>query len=256
MTLFLSLLLSVVEGITEFLPISSTGHLILVSNLLQIPQTEFLKSFEIFIQLGAILAVVFLYRQLLFAGPAVWKPILIAFLPTGILGFTLYKLIKNFLLGNSSIVVLFLFIGGIILICFEYLFKRKNTAIDIEKLTVKKAFAIGLFQSLSMVPGVSRAAATIVGGMYMGFDRARAVEFSFLLAIPTMLGATGFDLVKSSFAFTSLEYIFLLTGFIGAFVTAFCSVKLFTRFVKNHTFVPFGIYRIVLALLFWFFVIR
>lgn len=256
MTLFAAFLLSVIEGITEFLPISSTGHLILASDLLQIPQTEFLKSFEIFIQLGAILAIVFLYKKTLIQNLQIWKSLFIAFLPSGILGFTFYKLIKTFLLGNSFIVILSLFLGGVILIFFEKFFKRKETVLTVEQLAWKKAFFIGLFQSFSMIPGVSRAAATIVGGMLVGFDRMRAVEFSFLLSIPTMFAAAVFDLVKSSFVFTSSDYFLLLVGFTGAFVTAFFTVKLFTQFVKNHTFVPFGVYRIVLALLFWFFVMR
>lgn len=199
------------------------------------------------------MAIALLYWQTLTEKPGVWKPILVAFFPTGILGLVLYKLIKKFLLGNSMIVILSLFLGGIILIFFEKLFKRKETISDIERLTWQKAVTIGLFQSLSMIPGVSRAASTIVGGMWVGVERKTAVEFSFLLAIPTMLAATTLDLVKSSFSFTSSEYIFLLVGFVGAFVTAFFTVKLFTRFVQNHTFIPFGIYRILLALAFLFF---
>ena len=253
MSLFAVILLSFVEGITEFLPISSTGHLILASNLLMIPQTEFVKSFEIFIQLGAILAIVFLYFQTLTKKPGVVAPILIAFLPTGILGFTLYTVIKKFLLGDSFIVILSLFIGGVFLLFFERFFQKKENIQDIEHIPWQKAFSIGLFQSLSMIPGVSRSAATIIGGMWVGVERKTAVEFSFLLAIPTMLAATTLDLVKSSFSFTFSEYIFLLVGFVGAFITAFFTVRLFTRFVQNHTLIPFGIYRILLALAFLFF---
>lgn len=251
------IILSFVEGVTEFLPISSTGHLILAADLLDIPQTEFVKSFEIIIQLGAILAVVVLYWQTITKNLSIWKTIIIAFLPTAILGFTLYKFIKHYLLGDTFITLTSLFLGGILLIVLEKRYARiKHDPQPIDKLGMKKASLIGLFQSISMIPGVSRAAATIFGGLFLGLTRKEAVEFSFLLAIPTMLAATSLDLIKSNLYFSSNEYLLLLIGFTGAFITAAISIKFLLNFIKNHTFIPFGIYRIALAILFWLFVVR
>lgn len=250
-----AIFLAIVEGITEFLPISSTGHLVLASNLLFIPQNEFLKSFEIIIQLGAILAVVYLYRDMLTHNLETWKKIIIAFIPTGIIGLLLYKFIKSFLLGNEAVTLTALFLGGIILILIELLFKDKKGEADINKLTYKNAFLIGVFQSLSIVPGVSRAAATIIGARLLGMKRENAVVFSFLLAIPTMAAATGYDLLKSNLEFTPHEFRLLGVGFVGSFLVAILAVKFFIKFIQKHSFIPFGIYRILLALVYWLIVI-
>lgn len=256
MDILQAILLSVVEGISEFLPISSTGHLVLTSELLHIPQTEFVKSFEIIIQLGAILAVVILYWKKYLTSIRVWERILIAFIPTIVIGFTLYELVKDVLLGNSMITVLALFVGGVALIILELLYKERDHHADsIEHLTRKQAFLIGIFQSISIIPGVSRAAATIVGGLYVGAKRKPAVEFSFLLAVPTMLAAATLDIVKTKAEFTQNELLLLLVGFIGAFITALFAIKFLVNFIKNHTFIPFGIYRIILSILFFLFVL-
>lgn len=256
MDLLQVIILSVVEGLTEFLPVSSTGHLGLASELLGIPQTEFVKSFEIIIQLGAILAVALLYGKTLLTNKAVWLRILAAFLPTAIVGFTLYRVIKEFLIGNTMITLSALFLGGIALIILELIHQEKEShAGKIEDLSLKQSFLIGLIQSLSIIPGVSRAAATIIGGLFVGAKRKTAVEFSFLLAIPTMAAATGLDLIKSDFAFSQNEYLLLLVGLTGSFIVAIFAVKFLLKFVQTHTFIPFGIYRIILALLFWIFVI-
>lgn len=256
MNYFEAIILAIVEGVTEFLPISSTGHLILTAQLLQIPQTEFVKSFEIFIQLGAICAIVFLYWRTLLQNVEVWKRIIVAFLPTAIAGFTLYQLVKDVLLGNTLITLSALFFGGIALIVLELMYKEKGHHVDtIENMTHSHAFLIGLFQAISMIPGVSRAAATIIGGLFLGAKRKAAVEFSFLLAVPTMLAASGLDLFKSSLAFSGYEYTLLTVGFVGSFIVAIAAVKFFLRFIQNHTFIPFGMYRIILAVIFWLFVL-
>lgn len=247
-----TLIMSAVEGITEFLPVSSTGHLTLTAQLLKINQTEFVKSFEIFIQLGSILAIVVLYFRSLSQNIKVWTLIIVAFIPTGVFGLILYKFIKHYLLGNSLVVVLMLFLGGLALIILEKIHQEKeNNIADIEKMTLTQAAAIGLIQSVSMIPGVSRAAATIFGGMLMGVKRKTAVEFSFLLAVPTMLAATLLDLVKSQFGFTVSEWFLLGVGFAGAFLTAMITVKFFLKYITTHTFIPFGVYRIILSVLFW-----
>lgn len=252
-----AVIISIVEGITEFLPISSTGHMILTFDLLGIPETDFTKSFEIIIQLGAILAVVFLYLKKLVRERGIWKNIIIAFLPTGITGILFYKIVKKYLLGNPQVVLVSLAIGGLLLILLEMKFrKRADSGKNISEIRSTDALRIGLFQSVSMIPGVSRSAATIFGGLISGLSRDQAVEFSFFLAIPTMLAATGLDLMKSAGSFSTSEVYLILAGFIGAFVTAMLAVKFFIGYVRKHTFIPFGIYRILLAVIFWLFILR
>lgn len=247
-----AIILAIVEGISEFLPISSTGHLVLTSEILGIPQTDFVKSFEIIIQLGAILAVVTLYWRKLINNPIIWQKIITAFIPTAILGFIFYNIIKQFLLGNPLVTVLALFIGGIILIILEKMYKEQPHHLEqIEKISTKQALGIGLIQSFSMIPGVSRAAATIIGGMFLGLKRTTATEFSFLLAIPTLAAATGLDLIKSNFAFSSQEYMLITIGTFCSFITALIAVKWLIKYVQKNTFIPFGIYRIILAIIFW-----
>ncbi|OGM29784.1 undecaprenyl-diphosphatase UppP [Candidatus Woesebacteria bacterium RIFCSPHIGHO2_01_FULL_41_10] len=252
MDYFQAIILSIVEGITEFLPISSTGHLILASKVLGIPQTEFVKSFEIAIQLGAILAVVFLYFQTLVKNLEVWKRILVAFLPTGIIGFFAYEFVKTHLLGNLDVVIFSLFFGGIAIFALEeFLSYKKNQHKTIENLSYRHSILIGLFQSISIIPGVSRAMATIFGGRSVGLNRKSATEFSFLLAIPTMLVATLFDLAKTSFLFSNKEYALLLIGFVGAFISALITIKQLVNFIQKHSFKAFAYYRIILAAIFW-----
>ena len=156
MTILDAIILSIVEGITEFLPISSTGHLVLTSHFLGLKQTEFLKSFEIIIQLGAILAIIMLYWKKVITNVAMWKKILVAFIPTAVIGFTLYRLIKDILLGNIYITLAALFIGGVLLILIEKYYYKKETITDITDLSYKQAFIIGLFQSAAIVPGGQR----------------------------------------------------------------------------------------------------
>lgn len=257
MNIFHTLILSLVEGITEFLPVSSTGHLILVSNLLKIPASDFVKSFEIFIQLGAILSVVIIYWKKMIRGFGIWKRIVTAFIPAAVIGLVFYKSIKHYLLGNSGIVVVSLFLGGIILIFFEkFLQKQEKKSGTIDSLNLKNALLIGVFQSVAIIPGVSRSAATIVGGMFLGLKREEAVEFSFFLAVPTMFAATGLDLVKSGINFSSHEILLLGAGFIGSFIAAFFAIKFFLNFVKKNSLVSFGIYRIFLAVVYWVLILR
>jgi len=257
MTFIEAIILSVVEGVSEFLPISSTGHLVLTSNLLNLSQSNFVKDFEIIIQLGAIFAILFIYWNTFFKNVNVWKKVLTAFIPTGIIGLLLFKFIKSFLLGNLYVTLLSLFIGGIVLILLELIYKEKeHHAESIEKISYKNAFIIGIFQSIAVIPGVSRSAATIIGALFLGTKRKAATEFSFLLAVPTMMAATGFDIIKSNFSYDINEWFILFTGFIGSFIVAVVIVKWFLKFIQTHTFIPFGIYRIVLAILFYFFVIK
>lgn len=245
--------LGVVEGITEFLPVSSTGHLILFSRLLNIPANDFSSSFNIAIQTGAIGAVIFLYWQVLLVSRKIVGKVLAAFLPTAVIGLVLYKLIKHFLLNNALIVVWMLFLGGIFIVLFEKFYKEKNqTENSLETITYSQAILIGFCQSLAVVPGVSRAAATIIGGLFLGLKRKTIVEFSFLLAVPTMLAATGLDLLKTAVNFSGQQFMVLAVGFIVSFLVAVLSIKFLLNYIKNHNFTAFGIYRILVAVVFYF----
>lgn len=251
MTIIQAIILSIVEGITEFLPISSTGHLILVSRLLNISQTDFVKSFEIFIQLGAILAVVVLYFQKIWNNKKSWGKIITAFIPTGILSLIFYNFVKNNLLGNPYVVVISLFLGGIAILILEKIIAKRDASIhQIKDITYPKTIAIGTTQSLAMIPGVSRSLSTIFGGLLMGLNRSTATEFSFFLAIPTMFSATALDLIKSSYQFTTEQFLLLAVGFIFSFIFALLSVRFLINFVKKHSFRPFAYYRIILAIVF------
>jgi undecaprenyl-diphosphatase len=256
MELIQTLILSIVEGITEFLPVSSTGHLMLTARVLGLTQTNFLKTFEIAIQFGAVLSVVALYWRQLLVDVRVLKRVIAAFIPTAILGLIFYKLIKNYLLASYNVVLWSLLLGGLALIAFEMLHKEKEDAIDeLVDISYRTSFLIGLFQAVAMVPGVSRSAATIVGGLVLGLKRKTIVEFSFLLAVPTMLAATGLDLLKNASGFSVDQLSCLSVGFVLSFISALIGVKFLLRFIKNHTFMPFGIYRVVLAIAFWFFLL-
>jgi undecaprenyl-diphosphatase len=248
-----TVIFGIVEGITEFLPISSTGHLILTGHIMGLDQTSFLKSYEIVIQFGAISSVMMLYWRSLLVNIEILKRVMVAFIPTGILGLALYKIIKKYLLASTAVVLWSLLIGGIFLILFELLHKEREDAIeDLSRIPYCTSVLIGLFQAIAMIPGVSRSASTIVGGLVLGLKRKTIVEFSFLLAVPTMLAATGLDLIKNFSDFSLGQIQFLLIGFVVSFFAGLLGVKYFLSFIKKHTFIPFGIYRIILVVLFWY----
>ncbi|HPL97389.1 MAG TPA: undecaprenyl-diphosphate phosphatase [Smithellaceae bacterium] len=245
-----AVILSIVEGATEFLPVSSTGHMILASYMMKIHDQAFVKTFTIAIQLGAIAAIVMLYYRRFLQGRQIYIKLGIAFIPTAIVGFLAYKTIKTYLF-NPLGVSLALVAGGIVLIAIDkQVVARESRYAAPEDISYKNAFFIGLIQCLSMIPGVSRAAATIIGGVFNGLDKKQATEFSFLLAVPTMLAATGYDLLKTDAVVGSAEIMLLACGFIGAFLSAWVAVMLFVRFVQNHGFKVFGYYRIVIGIVF------
>lgn len=255
MTPLIALILGVLEGFTEFLPISSTGHLILASSLLGIGKDEFVKSFEIAIQLGAILSVVILYGRTLIVSKEIFLRVITAFVPTAIIGFLLHGIAKKYFLDDPILVLWTLLIGGIILIAFEKWHTEKPSDVsDLAQITFTQAMIVGLCQSIAIVPGVSRAAATVIGGMLFGIKRQTIVEFSFLLAIPTMAAATALDLLKSASSFTSADFSLLSIGFVTSFIVALFAIKWLLKYIKNHTFTGFGVYRVlvgVIGLLFW-----
>lgn len=249
MDVFSVLVLGLVEGLTEFLPVSSTGHMILAALLLNLQDTDFLKTFEVAIQLGAIMAVVILYRKRLLAGIDIYLRLGTAFVPAAIIGFWAYKSIKVYLF-NAVVVSWALIIGGIILVALDRWIEEKPATHEIESLPAVNSFWIGIAQCFSMIPGVSRAGATIIGGLMNGLDKKQATEFSFLLAIPTMLAATGYDLLKNAHGFSSQEFGLLAMGGLVAFGSAWLAVKWFIHLVVRFGFRFFGYYRIGLGVLF------
>lgn len=250
MTILQAIIIAIVEGITEFLPISSTGHMILASTIMGIHEDEFVKTFEIAIQLGAILAIALMYAKRFFQGWTIYFKLGIAFLPTAIIGFLAYDYIKTYLF-NYYVVAASLIIGGIILILIDKKVVARESKTDVlENIDYKHAFFIGLIQCFSMIPGVSRAAATIIGGVFNGLDKKQATEFSFLLAVPTMFAATGYDLLKTPINFGQQESILLGIGLVVAFITAWLAVKVFLRLVENFGFKYFGYYRIIIGVAF------
>ncbi|MDP2041905.1 MAG: undecaprenyl-diphosphate phosphatase [Algoriphagus sp.] len=253
MTLFQSIIIAIVEGLTEFLPISSTGHMILVSAAMGIHEDEFVKTFEVFIQLGAILAIALMYIKRFFKSIDIYLKLFAAFLPTAIVGLLAYPYIKAYLF-NPIVVSVSLILGGVVLILIDKkVIAQKSDLAEVEDMSYKNAFFIGLCQCLSMVPGTSRAAATIIGGVFNGLDKKQATEFSFLLAVPTMMAAGGYDLLKSELTFTEGQLLMLGVGFVVAFIAAWIAVKLFLKYVSNHGFTAFGWYRIALGILFLIF---
>ncbi len=250
MTIIQAIIIAIVEGLTEFLPVSSTGHMILTSSILGVENDAFLKTFEISIQLGAILAIVIMYIKRFFKSFEIYKKLIAAFIPTALIGFLAYGFIKEYLF-NPLIVAVSLIVGGIILILINRrMVSQVSEYKEVEDVPLKNAFFIGLIQCLSMIPGVSRAAATIVGGTFNGFNKKQAMEFSFLLAVPTMAAATGYDLLKTPVVFTHNEIFLLIVGLVTAFIVAWIAVKAFLAFVEKHGFAFFGWYRIAIGVLY------
>lgn len=253
MSLIHVVILGLVEGITEFLPISSTAHLIITSRLLNIAQSEFLKFFEVFIQSGAILAVVFIYIQYVIKNPRLIKSIIISFIPTAIVGFLLHKIIKNVFFESFNMIIASLFFIGLLFIVFELLVKNKVIKLEksVKQLNVFQAVIIGLVQSLAVIPGVSRAGAVMLGMMGMGYKRDESAIYSFLLAVPTIFAASAYDLYKSrDLLVTNLDNIWILVfGFIVSFVFAYISVKWLINYLKKNTLIGFGIYRVLISLI-------
>lgn len=250
MGIFEAIILAIIEGLTEFLPVSSTGHMILASSVMKIHDDEFVKTFEIVIQLGAIFAIAIMYIKRFLQGISIYLKLMIAFLPTAIVGFLAYGFIKTYLF-NPVVVSISLIVGGVVLIWIDKKVVSKETEVDdLKDIPFINAFYIGLMQCLSMIPGTSRAAATIIGGVFNKLNKKQATEFSFLLAVPTMFAATGYDLLKSPIQLDQQKIILLILGLVFAFVSSWIAVKIFLKLVENYGFTYFGYYRIVIGVIF------
>lgn len=245
MTWLEALVLSVVEGITEFLPVSSTGHMILAEGILGMKSDEFVQAFIVNIQFGAILSVVVLYWKRFFQTINFYYKLFLAFLPAAVIGFLLSDFIDS-LLESVYVVAVMLILGGIILVFIDKWFNKVS---EDQEITNKKAIVIGFFQVIAMIPGVSRSAATIIGGMSQKLSRKTAAEFSFFLAVPTMFAASGYKLIKNYSVFTADHINILIFGNVVAFIVAMIAIKSFIGYLTKHGFKIFGYYRIVVGLI-------
>ncbi len=255
MTLFDSIILGLIEGFTEFLPISSTGHLIVASEFLGIKQTAVTKAYEVIIQFAAILAVILNYRDKFSIKKIdLWTKVILAFIPIGLVGFVFSNQIKA--LFSIQVVAIMFIVGGVIFLIVEKFFidDSQEKIDNIEDVSLKQAMIIGFAQVFALIPGTSRAGSTIIGALLVGLSRKASAEFSFLLAFPVMSAVTGYDLLKHYKDFSDSNLIVLSIGFIVAFFVAYLTIKLLLAFLERFTFVAFGIYRIIfgIALLLFF----
>lgn len=247
------IIISLIEGITEFLPISSTGHLIVVADFLNLEQTEKLKAFETMIQFFAVLAILFLFRRKInIKSISLWKKTTIAFLPIGILGFIFSDQIKN--LFDLEIVAWAFIVGGIIFLFSEKIFEKNKKKNDesvekVEDISFLDSLKIGLFQIFALIPGTSRSGATILGAMYLGINRKISAEFSFLLAVPVTFAVFAFDFFSFFKIFTKEDFYFLFLAAIISFISSYFSVKLLLKFLEKFSFFAFGVYRIIFGII-------
>ena len=252
MTTYQAIIIAIVEGLTEFLPISSTGHMIIASKALNVPDNDFTKMFTVAIQLGAILAVVVLYWRKFFDFKNIqfYGKLIVGVIPALLLGFLFSDRIDA-LLESTTTVAIALLIGGIFLLFVDKMFNNPQTREE-KDISFVQAFIIGIWQCLAMVPGVSRSAASIIGGMQQKLTRSMAAEFSFFLAVPTMMAATGYKLLKhytTTGGFTTEEIKLLAVGNVVAFVVALLAIKFFIGFLKKYGFRVWGIYRILVGVI-------
>ena len=250
MNIFDSVILGIIEGFTEFLPISSTGHLIVASDFLGIDQTSVTKAYEVIIQFAAILAVVFNYKdKFSIKKTDLWIKVFLAFLPIGAVGFVFSHQIKE--LFSIGVVATMFIVGGVVFLLVEKFFipNETNLVNDVEKVTLKQALIIGFAQIFALIPGTSRAGSTIIGALLVGLDRKASAEFSFLLAFPVMSAVSAYDLLKHYHEFAGANLTVLAVGFMVAFVVAYLTIKLFLVFLEKFTFVAFGVYRIIFGLI-------
>jgi undecaprenyl-diphosphatase len=249
MDLLHAIILAVVEGLTEYLPVSSTGHIILTSAFLGINENEFVKDYTVIVQFGAILSVVALYWRDLIRSVELYKKLLVAFLPAGVIGFALKDIIQSWL-GSVTVVAFSLLIGGIALLLVDkWLEKKEQRELlqSTDKITLKDSLIIGVIQCAALVPGVSRSASTIIGGLVRDLDRKTAAEFSFLLAVPTLGAATAYKLLKIAPHITSADIRVIVIGNIVSFIVGAITIKTFVKYLSRYGFKVFGYYRIAVG---------
>ncbi len=252
MTLFESAILGVVEGLTEFLPVSSTAHLVLASEIMGIKQDGFTTAYEIIIQVAPIFAVMLIFKERLTQSMSLWMKLIVSFIPTGFVGLFFHKQIEAMFSANSTVALMI--VTGFAFLAIEFFYKEKTHHIsDLEDVTMKQAIYVGLFQVLALIPGVSRSGSTILGGMLSGLKRDVSMTFSFLLAIPTMGAASGYMLLKEYSALESQHIWVLLVGFVVSFIVGWIAIKAFLAIVSRYSFKPFGVYLIVAGLLYGLF---
>lgn len=250
MTTLQAILLGILEGVTEFLPISSTGHMIIASHFLDIKESVTLTTFQIVVQLGAILAVVVTYYKKLFKVEMI-KKLIVAFIPTGIVGVLVFPFIKH-LLGNPLLVAIMLIIGGVIILLVERRYEQQTEEgkiIEISTISYKNALLLGLFQTLAIIPGVSRSGATIIGGLLIRLSRKLLTEFTFLLAVPTMAVATLYTILKKHNELSVESLSPIIIGTIVSFAVALIVIRFILNYVRSHSFVIFGWYRIIVGII-------
>ena len=249
MDIIQAVIIGIIEGFTEFLPISSTGHMIVASEFLGISQDTLMKAYEVIIQFAAILAVMLIYQEkVTFRKIDLWTKLLVAFLPLAIIGYIFKEQIKT--LFTVETVAWMFIIGGVVFLIVEYFYEEKEYHVsDVEKVSYMQALWIGIAQLFSLIPGTSRAGATIIGGLLLKLDRKTSMEFSFLLAIPVMAAVSGYDLLKHYEEFADANWIAFVLGFITAFIVAYITIKLFLAFIQRFTFVAFGVYRILFGVI-------
>lgn len=248
MDIFQAIIIGIIEGFTEFLPISSTGHMIVASKFMGISQDAVTSAYQVIIQFAVVFSVMLVYKdKISIKKVELWKKLFVAFLPLAGVGYLFKDEIKA--LFTIETVAWMFIIGGIVFLIVEYFYKDKSSTIsDVEEVSFKQASYIGLAQILSLIPGTSRAGATIIGGLLVGLDRKASAEFSFLLAIPVMALVSGYDLLMHYEEFADANYLPFLIGFFTAFVVAYLTIKLFLVFIQRFTFVAFGVYRILFGI--------
>ena len=254
------LILGLIEGITEWLPISSTGHMILANEFIKLNVSkEFMEMFLVVIQLGAILSVIFLYFKKLNPFKKdekerkdtinLWVKVLIGCIPAGIIGILFDDTIDKYFYNSLTVSITLIIYGILFIVVENYRKNKKSTINDLKEITPKLALYIGFFQLLALIPGTSRSGATILGGLLMGMDRSVAAEYTFFLAIPVMAGASFLKIIKFGFSFTSFELLVLLIGMLSAFIVSLLTIKYLLKYIKKNDFKAFGWYRIVLGII-------
>jgi len=249
MDILQAVIIGIIEGITEFLPISSTGHMIVAGKFMGIPQNAVIDAYEIIIQFAAILAVMLIYRDKITVKKIdLWSKLIAAFIPFAIVGF----LVKDYIdiLFNPKTVAYMFIVGGVIFLILEYFYRETpHQVTEAESVSYKQAIWIGIAQIFAIIPGTSRSGATIVGGLLAGLNRKASSDFSFLLAIPVMGAVSGYSLLKHYHDLANANVVAFIVGFVVSFIVAYITVKLFLAFIQRFTFVSFGIYRIIFGII-------